>query len=337
MATSASSCTLSSFLWRGLLACSTRSAAPFFLRSGSLLFASKPLSLYGSPHQVTPLGPGTVVVTHARITEEVLQDEPRVGRALSYPAISYYVVPLAEAHLSLVDLLQLIGALEGPILPHGPRPRHVSGPWDVPSPESALLWVVRHVKELAPVFTGTPHVDHLAPGLQVPLHVHPERPYLGVVPLRNGVVSPGKRWHILGHFAPLRLPFYPSTVHNLHVVVAEEPEHPQGVGRPPVVLVTVEDDRRIRGDAQLCHEVGEVIRVQVIAHQRIVEILHPVYLHGVGDVADIVDAHVLRVVQVLCDPLGTDESVRVRVTLLLYFLFCHRSSSFAPLAHERPF
>src|ERR671916_3391924 len=146
MATSASSCTLSSFLWRGFLACSTRSAAPFLLRSCSLLFASKPLSLYGSPHQVTPLGPGAVVVTHALVTEQVRQDEPRVGRALSYPAIGYYVVPLAEADLSLVDLLQLIGALEGPILPDGSRPWHVSGPWDVPSPQSAFLWVIRHVE-----------------------------------------------------------------------------------------------------------------------------------------------------------------------------------------------
>src|SRR5215204_3718105 len=336
MATSASSCTLSSFLWRGLLACSTRSAAPFFLRSGSLLFASKPLSLYGSPHQVTPLGPGAVVVTHALITEKVIQNEPRVGRALSNSAIGYYVVPLAEADLSLVDLLQLIGALEGPILPHSPRPRHVSGPWDVPSPESAFLWVVRHVKELAPVLTGTPHVDHLAPGLQVPLHVLPERPYPGVVSLRNGIVSPGKGWHILGHFAPLRFPFYPSTVHNLHIVVSEEPEHPEGVGGPPVVLVTVEDNRRIRGDAQLRHEVGEVLRVQVITHKRIIEVLDPVYLHGVGYMTYVIEEHVLirfdyadvlRVVQVLCDPLGTDEGVRVRVTFLLYFLLRHRSSS----------
>src|SRR5215208_6370814 len=105
MATSASLCTLSSFLWRGFLACSSRSAAPFLLRSGSLLCASKPLSLYWGTHQVAPLGPGAVVVTHTLITEEVLQDEPRVGRALSYPAIGYYVVPLAEADLSLVDLL----------------------------------------------------------------------------------------------------------------------------------------------------------------------------------------------------------------------------------------
>src|SRR5215211_7001552 len=210
MATSASSCTLSSFLWRGLLACSTRSAAPFFLRSGSLLFASKPLSLYGSRHQVTPLGPGAVVVTHALITEEVIQDEPRVGRALSYPAVGYDVVPLAEADLSLVDLLQLVGALEGPILPHSPRPWHVRGPGNMPSPEGALLWVVRHVKQLSPVLTGAPYIDHLAPGLQVPLHVLPERPYLGVVPLGNGVLSPRKGGHLLGHLAPLCLPLHPS-------------------------------------------------------------------------------------------------------------------------------
>src|SRR5215211_3060804 len=286
--TSASSGAPSSILWRGLLACSTRRSAPlFFSRSGSPCFASKPLSFYGSPHEVAPLGPGAVVVTHALVTKEVLQDEPRVGGALSYPAIGYYVVSLAETKLSLV-------------------------------------------------LTGTPHVDHPTLGLQVPLHVLPERPDPGVVPLRNGVVSPWERWHILGHLAPLSLPLYPSTVHDLHVVMAEEPEHPEGVGRPPVVLVPVEDNRRVRVDAHLCHEIGEVLRVEVITHQRIVQVLDPVYLHGVRDMAYVVEEHVLvrfdyayvlRVVEVLCDPLGADEGVRVRVALLLYLLFRHRSSS----------
>src|SRR5215210_3517579 len=100
MATSVPSGTPSSFLWRGLLACSTRSAAPLFL-----LCASKLLSLYGSTHEVAPLGPGAVVVTHDFVTKEIRQNEPRVGRALSYPAIGYYVVPLAETRLTLVDLL----------------------------------------------------------------------------------------------------------------------------------------------------------------------------------------------------------------------------------------
>src|SRR5215211_5251773 len=145
--TSASSGAPSSILWRGLLACSTRRSAPlFFSRSGSPCFASKPLSFYGSPHEVAPLGPGTVVVAHALVTKEVLQDEPGVGRSLSYPAIGYYVVPLAEADLTFVNLLQLIGTLEGPVFPHSPRPRHVRGTGDVPSPQSALLGVVRHVK-----------------------------------------------------------------------------------------------------------------------------------------------------------------------------------------------
>src|SRR5215210_1052347 len=122
IATSASIGVAPSFLWRGLLACSTRSAAPLFLLS-----VSKPLSLYGSAHEVAPLGPGAVVVTHALVTEEIPQNEPRVGRTLSYPAVGYYVVPLAETRFALVDLLQLLGALEGPILPHGPRPGHVGG------------------------------------------------------------------------------------------------------------------------------------------------------------------------------------------------------------------
>src|SRR5215211_6894260 len=306
----------------------------------------QPLSLYRGAHQVAPLGPGAVVVAYALVTEEIPQNEPRVGRTLSYPAVGNYVVPLAEARLALVDLLQLIGALEGPVLPHGPRPRHVGGTRDVPSPEGALLRVVGHVEQLPPVLAGTPNVDHLAPGLQVPIHVLLESPYPGIVPLGNRVVGPGKGGHVLGHLAPLGLPLYPSTIHDLHVVVAEEPEHPQGVGRPPVVLVPVEDDRRVGGDAQLCHEVGEVFRVQVVTHQRIVEVLDPVYLYGVRDVSYVVEKHilirfdyaqVLRVVQMVLYPLGTDEGVRVRVALLLYLLFRHNLSSLGVRSHDRTF
>ena len=79
-----------------------------------------------------------------------------------------------------------------------------------------------------------------------------------------------------------------------------------------------------------------MLRVEVVTHQGIVQVLDPVYLHGVRDVAYIIEEHVLvrfdyayvlRVVQVLRDPLGTDEGVRVRITFLLYLLLCHEFSS----------
>ena len=39
------------------------------------------------PHEVPPLRPGAVVVPDVRVAEEVLQDEPRVGRPLADPAV----------------------------------------------------------------------------------------------------------------------------------------------------------------------------------------------------------------------------------------------------------
>src|ERR687893_2585466 len=124
-------------------------------------------------------------------------------------------------------------------------------------------------------------------------HVFLEGPYLRVVPLGHRVVRPRKGGDLLGHLPALLLPLYAPTIHHPDVVVPEELEDPQRVGGPPVVLVPVEDDRRVRGYALLAHEPGEVLGVQVIAHEGIVEILYPVYLHRVGDVPYIVEEYVL--------------------------------------------
>ena len=68
-----------------------------------------------------------------------------------------------------------------------------------------------------------------------------------------------------------------------------------------------------------------MLRVEIVAVDRIVQILDPVDLDGVGDVPYIVqknvlvaldDAVVLGVVQVLGDPLGGYQGLRVRVALL---------------------
>jgi hypothetical protein len=40
---------------------------------------------------------------------------------------------------------------------------------------------------------------------------------------------------------------------------------------------------------------------------------------------------------VICDPLGSDEGVRVYVAFLLYLLLRHKSSSLGLQPHERTF
>src|SRR5215207_2546969 len=151
------------------------------------------LALYRGADQVAPLGPRTVVVAHLVVTEEVGEHKPGVRGALPDPAVRYYVLPPAKAGLALVDPTQLVGALEGPVFPDGPRPRHVRGPGNVPAPQSALLRIVGHVQELPTVLARAPHVHQRPAGIQVLLHVLFEGPYLLVVPFWGRVVGPGER------------------------------------------------------------------------------------------------------------------------------------------------
>src|SRR5215207_1957422 len=93
-----------------------------------------PSALDRGAHEVAPLGPRSVVVPDLLVAKQVGQHKPSVRRALPYPAVRYDVVASTQAGLTLVDLTQLICALEGPVLPHRPGPRHVRCTWDVPTP-----------------------------------------------------------------------------------------------------------------------------------------------------------------------------------------------------------
>src|SRR5215212_6763230 len=277
-------------LCRGLSKCSTSNAMRLlWSRVGSNPF----LALYRGADQVAPLGPRTVVVAYVVVAEEVGEHEPGVGGPLPDPAVGYYVFSPAEAGLALVDLTQLVGALEGPVLPDRPRPRHVRGPGNVTAPERPFLRIVGHVEELALVLAGAPHVNERPARLEVLLDVLLEGPDLLVIPIRYRVLGTWEGRHFLGHLAALSLPLDPPTVHNLDVVVAEKPEDPQGISGPPVVPVTVEDDGGVRGDAFLRHQVREVLGVEVVAHEGVVEVLDPVYLHGVRNVAYVIEEYVL--------------------------------------------
>src|SRR5918998_4940994 len=108
-------------LWRGFRAWSA-SSAMLLCRSNR-----ESSALDGGAHQVAPLGPGPVVVPDLVVAQEVGQDEPRVRRTLPDAAVSYDVVISTQTGLALVDALELLGALEGSVLPDCARPRHVRG------------------------------------------------------------------------------------------------------------------------------------------------------------------------------------------------------------------
>jgi hypothetical protein len=103
--------------------------------------------------------------------------------------------------------------------------------------------------------------------------------------------------------------------------MAEEGEHPERVRRPPVVLVAVDHDRRVAGDALGSEERGELLAVQVVAHDRVVELGVPVDLHGAGDVAGLVEEDVFvgfdddetGLPEVFGEPVGGDETLGMGV------------------------
>ena len=94
--------------------------------------------------------------------------------------------------------------------------------------------------------------------------------------------------------------------------MSEQLENPEGVGRPPVAFVTVEDDCGVVGDSKLLHEALELLLAHVVAHDRIVQVVLPVDFLCAGDVARVVEKNVFvrfeqadaAVVQVSGDPLG---------------------------------
>ena len=85
--------------------------------------------------------------------------------------------------------------------------------------------------------------------------------------------------------AILILSFRRRAVHHFCIRVAEEQEHPVGIARPPVALVTIEHDGRVAGDPDFASQLLETRPVQVVPPQLVVEVRGPVDLDGASDVA----------------------------------------------------
>ncbi|BDZ38218.1 hypothetical protein GCM10025863_08320 [Microbacterium suwonense] len=98
--------------------------------------------------------------------------------------------------------------------------------------------------------------------------------------------------------------------------MAEEREDPEGVRGPPVVLVAVDDDGVIARDSLAAEKLCEARTIDVVAHDRVVQLGVPVHLHGTGDVPGLVEQHVLvgfhdhqaRLAEIRGEPFSGDES-----------------------------
>src|SRR5690606_39362938 len=103
----------------------------------------------GGPHQVPPLGPGTVIVPYLGEAQQVGEDEPGVGAPLADAAVGDHVVLRLQPFPLHVDRPQLLRALEGAVLPDRLGPAHIPSPGDVAAPPGPLLGVLGHAQLLA--------------------------------------------------------------------------------------------------------------------------------------------------------------------------------------------
>src|SRR6266567_7697997 len=80
--------------------------------------------------QIAPLGPRAVVVLHVLEPEQILEHEPRMARALADAAVRDHR-PVGCHALARIERLQLLVALERPVVVAGLRPRDVLRPRDM--------------------------------------------------------------------------------------------------------------------------------------------------------------------------------------------------------------
>ena len=125
--------------------------------------------------------------------------------------------------------------------------------------------------------------------------------------------------------AALGFPLRAAAVHDLQVLVAVQFEEPVRICCPPVILVAIEDDRRVVRDAIAAHQLRELLRADEIPHERVLQVRRPINLHSAGDMADLVEQDVLitlneanaRIVEMIGDPLRSKQVHPLRESSLL--------------------
>src|SRR6266568_830109 len=277
------------------------------------------------PHGVAPLDPGAVVVADPLEAEELAQHEPGVAGALADAAVGDHVVTGVEAELALVQRAELVDALEGAVVVGRLLPGDIARPRDVATADRALLRVVGHVQQLARVLLGRADVHQRQAPADVRQHVVLEGPDAGIVTLDHRVARALALRLLADQRAALLDPLLPAAVQQADVRVPEEGGDPQCVRRPPVEVVPVEHYRVVAGDAPGGHHLGEMLAVHVVADDRVVQIGVPVDLDRTGNVACLVQQHVLvglrhhhlRVVEVVGQPVRGDQPLRMCVAAQL--------------------
>jgi len=200
-----------------------------------------------------------------------------------------------------------------------------------------------------------PSYDHVGPMAN---SVYDCARVLDVIAVRaDGLAWPGgvvldfrKGGSLVGQRVVVLDPVVPAAVEQADVVVAVVLELPVGVGRKPVGVVAVEDDRRVLADAVAAHRLFEVLFREDVPAGLVLELRLPVEPDRAGRVALVVQFRVdvdfhepvcgvvaLEVVEVILHPVCRDENVVCVVAHSTPEPLVHRLFTPSTLGMFRPF
>ena len=195
----------------------------------------------------------------------------------------------------------------------------------MPAAQRTFVRIVRHVETFSAKFFRTADIDQRAAYAQ-----DAEAPGRG----RRGTWcrrarEPDSCWAgylgISRDNRPVLLdPLQPPAVHDLGVGVPEQLQHPEGIGGPPIILIAVENDRRLPGSAHSAHQLVEGGASEIVAPDRVVEVPGPVDFHRAGNVIGAIQKRVfvgfgnanLRILQVFLDPVRGNQDIGPSVAAL---------------------
>src|SRR5690625_7555169 len=83
------------------------------------------LAFDGNTNSRSPFGPRTIVIAHAFKTEQVGQDEPRVGGTFPDPAVRDFGAAAIQSEVLDGDLFEFVAGLKASVFMRGPAPRHL--------------------------------------------------------------------------------------------------------------------------------------------------------------------------------------------------------------------
>ncbi len=178
------------------------------------------------------------------------------------------------------------------------------------------------MRDFAAVFAGRADVDERLARLRMRERVGKKGADFLVEALgRHGIGRARVARLVARQRTALGLPLVAPAIEEFHLGVAEKPEGPQGIRRPPVGLVAVENHRGIGRDAIPAADLGKFFGSDVVALRVVLQVAAPVDVHRAGNVARVVEEHVLvaldnadgRIVEMLLQPGAVHQDLRVRI------------------------